>query len=790
MSFVDDYNSMPDGQSTTLPAIKQNSLSYSPPQQSAKKKGPGGVTGFLVNALPAIGGGLGAIAGIPGDVFSAGASSVGGGAVGAGFGEALKRKILGENLDPKQIAIQAAEGGAGAAAGGLIKGASGIAKNIVGNGVKTVAKDVAETGAEDTAKTGNSFLKNLTTQGQQAQGRVAGVSAGTKVGTKELVPQDTTKMLQTLKNEGINTGNANNTLRDVTDKMSTYGQQIADHFKTNDAPLHPDDTKQIADNFISSLKTSDPSVLKKADVLATDLQNNVKSTKDLWEFRKGLDKTIPASKQGTTEGLSNKIIATKSMRDYLANELGDVPGMKNYHDLAEVKPFISKEALRLNNPGGGIAGRLLASGPVQKLENAGGKIIEKVGSIGDKTNPEALQATENTAPTNILEKVLTKKGIPVKYESDTLVGKGIQETKNSTLTNPNIADLENKIAELKGKGFSVNQQLGRTPGSSLPTGVGITHDFTPLEQSPRLSSVALTGKKTAIPLSQEGSIEKGIINTPDEYKMIQPDVQSAPTPVGSGFLNKLLKTSKSIATLPVRAAAVPLAYPGKAAVQVGKQELLRGGGIPAAISQAQQSQGNQSDQQSPDISGAILDSTNQQTDTSNDPFSPENVQANVQSIMSQGGTMKDVSDYLSNVKAYQDLTTSSAKPLNSTQQQQANNANSGLSDIQSLSDMLSKDPSLTLKSALPGGSIVERLTGTTDFDAAKSNIVDVISRLRSGAAISATEEKTYKSLLPAAGDSAESANSKLQRLTSLLSSFANPQSSGGSDITDLLANGS
>lgn len=648
--------------------LSQLDAGYKSPSQAAAPKGPGGVKGFLTNALPAIGGGLGAVAGIPLD-FLGGAGSIAGGAAGAGLGETLKRNILHENLDPKQIAIQAAEGGAAAAFNPLkiLKGASGASKAFVKGGAQTAENVGANAATQDT---GSTFLKNLTTQGQQAQGRVAGVSAGSKVAGKELTPQDTVQMLDTLKNEGIQTGNANNTLRDVTDKLKGYGQQISDHFKTTDSPLHADDTKQIADNFISSLKTTDPAILDQAQIIANDLQKNVKSTKDLWNFRKTLDSKIPDSKF-MDAATTNKVAALKSTRQYISDELGSVPGMSNYHALSEVKPFISREANRLNNPGGGVVGRLLSSGPAQTLENAAGKTAEKIGQMGAKTE------------------------VPLKAAA------------------------------------------GSPP-----------------------------------PINPEDAINAAV-STP-------------PTPVGTGFLNSLTKGIKSTATLPARAAAAPLAFPGQSAGAVVKQEAARGFGAPEAISQAQQQGTGQS--QEPDISGAITQASSVNPDTSNDPFAPENVQSNVQTILSQGGKMSDVSAYLSNVKAYEALTTPSNKKLNATQQQQANNANSGLKDIQSLTEMLAKDPSLTLKSALPGGSITQRLAGTTDYEAAKNNIVDVISRLRSGAAISASEEKLYKSLLPSAGDSAESAKSKLTRLSNLLGSFSNPSASNGSDVTDLLAN--
>jgi len=176
--------------------------------------------------------------------------------------------------------------------------------------------------------------------------------------------------------------------------------------------------------------------------------------------------------------------------------------------------------------------------------------------------------------------------------------------------------------------------------------------------------------------------------------------------------------------------------------------------------------------------------------SSNSPFDPANVETNIEKIIANGGNMKDVTDYVSLASAINGLQQSAAKAnapqqLNATQQQLANNANSGLSDIQALRQMIGQNPSIAAKDAIPGGGLARRLTGTTDYEASKQNIIDVISRLRSGAAISASEEKLYKSLLPGPADSAQSAASKLDRLHSLLSSFANPQPAASA--TDLVS---
>lgn len=158
------------------------------------------------------------------------------------------------------------------------------------------------------------------------------------------------------------------------------------------------------------------------------------------------------------------------------------------------------------------------------------------------------------------------------------------------------------------------------------------------------------------------------------------------------------------------------------------------------------------------------------------PFDPSQIEGNIQQILASGGTMKDAQDYVSLATAVNNLNQSGQKSpsLNATQIQQANNAQSALGDLQTIRDSISSDPSVLLKDSIPGGSLARRLTGTGNYDTAKQNVVDVIARLRSGAAISQDEANRYMSMLPTGADNQQVALQKIDRLGNLLSSFANP----------------
>jgi len=536
---------------------------------------------------------------------------------------------------------------AGALAGGgqalanhedVLKGTLGGA-TIGGSTSGILSKVLKSSGPKTSAS--NSFLKNLTTQGQQMQARGLGISGGAKVAGKELAPQDTERMLNVLKNEGIQPGNANSAARELNVKLKTYGQQIADHFKTNNAPLHPEDTKAIASNFIGGLGTTDPSVLKQAQILANDLRKNVKDTKTLWEFRKTLDSKIPDTKF-MDAATSNKVTALKAMREYISKELGDTPGMQGYHNLSEIKPFLGKGMRELNQPSGGVIGRIVSSGPAQKVEAGIGKNVERLGKIGD---------------------------LPVE-------------------TTPSSSR----------EGF-LNRMLYKAAGSRA---------------APAVVTEGVMNNRTD-PISQDQSSAD-----------LVPSLDLAPS-------------------------------------------------------------SNQSTQP-----------YNEKTTQSSDPFAPENVPNLVGLILSQGGTQKDVAEYLANVELYQKLTASSPKSkIGVVSSQNYANALSGSQSIQALRDKLTQNPSLLTKSAIPGGSLpiiggyIKNISGTGELDALAYNIADKYLKLTTGATATDAEIKnTATKLMPRAGDSPDTVKLKLQQLEDYYNTIigqANGQTNDAG-IQDILAN--
>jgi hypothetical protein len=179
-----------------------------------------------------------------------------------------------------------------------------------------------------------------------------------------------------------------------------------------------------------------------------------------------------------------------------------------------------------------------------------------------------------------------------------------------------------------------------------------------------------------------------------------------------------------------------------------------------------------------------------------DPYSPTNVQATVRNILSQGGTQKDVQEFLSNAKMVNDLSASSTgKPLSAEAAKVTSNAETGLTAISDFEKLVQDDPAAFSRSNIPGKGFLDNLTGgrvsgalgTSEIDAASDQIVDVIARLRTGAAISKQEEDRFKRYIPRSGDTPEAMQQKLGYLRNQFQMVAQRTGGSGSDLQAAIA---
>jgi hypothetical protein len=111
--------------------------------------------------------------------------------------------------------------------------------------------------------------------------------------------------------------------------------------------------------------------------------------------------------------------------------------------------------------------------------------------------------------------------------------------------------------------------------------------------------------------------------------------------------------------------------------------------------------------------------------------------------------------------------------------QQHGLAQSGLTSLQQLQDMIGQDPSLITREATPGqdlpivGGLVSNAAGTGEYNATANNVLDSLARVRTGAAMTKQEETFYRNLLPKAGDNEQTVRSKISALAQAFTPFMN-----------------
>lgn len=159
----------------------------------------------------------------------------------------------------------------------------------------------------------------------------------------------------------------------------------------------------------------------------------------------------------------------------------------------------------------------------------------------------------------------------------------------------------------------------------------------------------------------------------------------------------------------------------------------------------------------------------EETPRSNDPFAPENAQASVQKILAQGGDMKDVAAYLSNVQALQELTApTKSKGLNSTASGVIADTKTGLASLQELANQI--------ESSSANNPVVGRIRGLNPFDtnaqslqASIATTKQIVGKALEGGVLRKEDEVKYAKLLPTMGDTDATARHKIAQLTNLIS---------------------
>lgn len=114
----------------------------------------------------------------------------------------------------------------------------------------------------------------------------------------------------------------------------------------------------------------------------------------------------------------------------------------------------------------------------------------------------------------------------------------------------------------------------------------------------------------------------------------------------------------------------------------------------------------------------------------------------------------------------------------------------GSNAVNNLRSMFQKDPSLIAKTGVPGRNVLgigNRVLGLGEYEAMAQQAIDSVARLRTGAAMTPSEEVFYRRMIPQAGDNSQTVNRKLDELERYFASFQTyGEGTQSQDLTDAL----
>jgi len=133
------------------------------------------------------------------------------------------------------------------------------------------------------------------------------------------------------------------------------------------------------------------------------------------------------------------------------------------------------------------------------------------------------------------------------------------------------------------------------------------------------------------------------------------------------------------------------------------------------------------------------------------------------------------------------------KPLSAEAAKVVSNAQTGIQALQDFNSLIDTDPGAFSRTNIPGVGVIDKLTagrasgalGTSGLNAARQQVIDVIARLRTGAAISADEAARFEQFVPQPGDPPEVRQQKTGYLLNQFQMVAQRSGTAGTDLQQM-----
>lgn len=378
-----------------------SSIPVSTPQVPQKKKGAGGILGFIEHNLPTIGAVGAGLAAAP---FTGGLSILptlgvlgAAGAAGSAAGELGKEATTEDSISPGKIVKEGVIGGVTSAIpfGGIAKGA----RAVLPGAEKAVASAAGSTATDVFRPT---ILSKLTgkaaTSGRRLETRAAGIGIGEKMsGKSAITPQAQKDLLTTLKQEKIPTGHPEDQANVIADRLDQYHNMMDAALGQSNRQLTSEEVNNIASDYLKKIVSSptrDKNLERYGMDFAENLTRNVNDVQGLNAFRRALDRDAISYIANPDAATAAKAGAAQTLRQHISENMGKLaPDLKNinsrYAKLSRANDYVVQQSGRLTrqseNAGGGIAGRLLTGDVAQGAKSKVGAGLQKFGNLPTNT---------------------------------------------------------------------------------------------------------------------------------------------------------------------------------------------------------------------------------------------------------------------------------------------------------------------------------------------------------------------------------------------------------------------
>lgn len=711
-----------------------------------KKKGRGGFLTSLISEGGAAGGALGGAA--AGTAILPGIGTLIGGALGGlagGFGgSAAEQKVRDDSVDWKKAASE-----------GLVSGAtSAIAPGGAGSLLKGGLKKGAQVAAEDVAE--------------------QGVKAGAKSIPVKFVPSETvgTGVRQTTKNTLTNPTVGE--LNDAIAKAQGQGFSISQRSGTTPGSKMLGNVERGLTPSFTPIKTSPrlPSVEisgTKTGVRFGDSQSGNAQILEGTGVPQARSQAIQRGKEvaGITDSQPSKVIpadaeAIQQPKTGLLSKFSKAntksgSGLKVGGNVGDVNSLDqATEVLQRH----GISGT-----PTKQLR----KVDETMGKLGGQVDEILAKNPIKLDGTAVKSQVQQAIDDPLKYAELDLTTPGAQKALESHLNKFSGATTAKEVNDY----IKTLNPIAKRAQDKLARGSAITDKESAALAAKRSGDEVLSQFPEIKPLKTDMAVL--FERNPEIAKLSE---QKAGIPLlgiksrtaqqaVSGVQSKLGQATSKVAG----AAENNPSLLGKIKKPFAAQLAASGVSNLNDASQQQEQPATPEQSLAPDMSAALP------TEVPQEAYSQENMLADIKR------DPKNADTYLGLYKSLADSNTT--KPLSAEAAKIQSNANIGLQAISDFQNAIAQDPSVLSKRVIPGrgllGGAVAGALGTSSADAAASQIVDVIARLRTGAAITNDEAKRFEAMIPQASDPENVRQQKLNYLASQFQMVAQNTGSAGTD---------